>query len=88
MRNRVALTLLVVLLTAITSELVGQEKNANQANQVAKVPYEYAQTWPEGRGFEVGNTIPDIPLVDLEGNEVRFSKFLGKRYVLYCWASW
>lgn len=81
MRYRIALTLLIVLQAAVTSELVGQEK-------AAKVPYQYAQTWPEGRGFEVGDTIPDIPLVNLEGDEVRFSEFLGKRYVLYCWASW
>ena len=27
-------------------------------------------------------------LVDLNGNEVRFSQFLGKRYILYVWASW
>jgi len=84
MRNRLVLILLIILQTAITSGLVGQE----ETTKVAKVPYEYAQTWPEGRGFDVGKTIPDIPLVDLEGNEVRFSKFLGKRYVLYCWASW
>jgi hypothetical protein len=48
----------------------------------------YNADWAEGRGFREGNTLPDIPLVDLEGNEVRFSQFLGKRYILYCWASW
>lgn len=41
-----------------------------------------------GRGFGVGQTVPDIPLVDLQGKEVRFSEFLGKRYIIYCWASW
>lgn len=44
--------------------------------------------WPEGRGFDVGQTVPDIPLVDMNGDEVRFSSYLGKRYILYCWASW
>ncbi len=48
----------------------------------------YHAGWPSGRGFEVGQTLPDIPLIDLEGNEVRFSDFLGKRYVIYGWASW
>jgi hypothetical protein len=48
----------------------------------------YNADWGPGRGFREGNTLPDIPLVDLEGNEVRFSQFLGKRYILYCWASW
>ena len=44
--------------------------------------------WGPGRGFRTGDTLPDIPLIDLQGNEVRFSRFLGKRYILYCWASW
>ena len=48
----------------------------------------YNALWGKGRGFGKGQTLPDIPLVDLEGNEVRFSQFLGKRYILYCWASW
>lgn len=48
----------------------------------------YNATWPEGRGFQKGNTLPDIPLLDLHGEEVRFSRFLGKKYILYCWASW
>ncbi len=44
--------------------------------------------WGEGRGFGRGDTLPDIPLVDVDGKEVRFSSFLGQRYILYCWASW
>lgn len=48
----------------------------------------YNAKWGKGRGFRVGQTLPDIPLVDLRGNEVRFSKFLGKQYIVYCWASW
>jgi hypothetical protein len=48
----------------------------------------YNAKWPAGRGFGVGETLPDIPLVDLKGEEVRFSQFLGQRYILYCWASW
>lgn len=48
----------------------------------------YNTAWEEGRGFRQGDTLPDIPLVDLQGNEVRFAQFLGKRYILYCWASW
>lgn len=49
---------------------------------------DYNAPWPRERGFKVGQTVPDIPFYDMNGNEVRFSKFLGKRYVLYCWASW
>jgi len=48
----------------------------------------YNAEWGRGRGFGQGDTLPDIPLVDVAGNEVRFSQFLGKRYILYCWASW
>jgi hypothetical protein len=44
--------------------------------------------WAEGRGFRAGQTLPDIPLMDMDGQEVRFSQFLGKRYIIYCWASW
>ncbi len=49
---------------------------------------EYHATWGPGRGFQTGQTLPDIPLFDLDGNEVRFSRFLGKQYIIYCWASW
>jgi hypothetical protein len=48
----------------------------------------YNADWGPGRGFRQGDTVPDLPFVDLDGNEVRFSQFLGKRYILYCWASW
>jgi hypothetical protein len=48
----------------------------------------YHATWGKDRGFDVGQTVPDIPLLDMQGKEVRFSRFLGKRYILYCWASW
>lgn len=44
--------------------------------------------WGEGRGFRSGQTLPDIPLMDMQGREVRLSQFLGKRYIIYCWASW
>ncbi len=48
----------------------------------------YNSAWGEGRGFRVGQTLPDIPLMDMQGSEVRFSRFLGKQYIIYCWASW
>ena len=48
----------------------------------------YNADWPPGRGFRPGETVPDIPLTVIDGREVRFSEFLGKRYILYCWASW
>lgn len=48
----------------------------------------YNSAWGEGHGFRVGQTLPDIPLMDMRGSEVRFSQFLGKQYIIYCWASW
>lgn len=54
----------------------------------AQQPPAYHEDWGDGRGFDVGQTLPDVPLIDLDGNEVRFGKFLGKRYILYGWASW
>ncbi|MEX0704782.1 MAG: hypothetical protein WD069_21975 [Planctomycetales bacterium] len=51
-------------------------------------PPAYNAAWGEGRGFQVGQTLPDIPLYDLDGNEVRFSRFLGRQTIIYCWASW
>jgi len=48
----------------------------------------YNSVWGKGRGFRVGQTLPDIPLYNMRGREVRFSKFLGKQYIVYCWASW
>lgn len=60
----------------------------NQTSSTVDLSEGYNSTWPTGRGFNKGETVPDIPLVNMQGNEVRFSDFLGKRYVLYCWASW
>jgi len=48
----------------------------------------YNAEWGAGRGFHVGDTLPNIPLYNMDGQEVRFSQFLGKQYILYCWASW
>lgn len=58
------------------------------ASATDPAPPAYNAAWASGRGFGKGDVVPDIPLLDLEGNEVRFSQFLGKRYILYCWASW
>lgn len=51
-------------------------------------PAAYNAAWGTGRGFAKGETLPDLPFYDLEGNEARFGQFLGKRYVIYVWASW
>ena len=56
--------------------------------QPAAADVGYNADWPQGRGFRTGDTVPDIPLTMIDGREVRFSEFLGKRYILYCWASW
>ena len=51
-------------------------------------PTAYNRAWGKGRGFDVGQTVPDIPLYDMTGRERRLSDFLGKQYIIYCWASW
>ncbi|MEM6277855.1 MAG: hypothetical protein AAF733_00150 [Verrucomicrobiota bacterium] len=68
------------------STLVGEE-GEGEMKETADSPAYHAE-WGPSRGFEPGKTVPDIPLIDLDGKEVRFDRFLGKRYVLYGWASW
>ena len=63
-------------------------KERPQDAQAAVQQTGYNADWPTGRGFRPGDTVPDIPLTRIDGREVRFSEFLGKRYILYCWASW
>jgi hypothetical protein len=69
------------------SPLVVIEPVASEEVDRDEIPA-YNADWGPGRGFRVGQTVPDIPLIDLDGREVRFSEFLGKRYIIYCWASW
>jgi hypothetical protein len=61
-----------------------KRRNANKVSDNSS----YNAAWGPGRGFKVGQTVPDIPLYDFDGEEVRFSKLLGKQYILYAWASW
>ena len=63
-------------------------RGQNAASEPVAEMLAYNAAWGEGRGFRPGSTLPDIPLMDLEGREVRFSQFLGKKYMIYCWASW
>jgi hypothetical protein len=67
---------------------IALEKLAVERSGQVDLANGYNADWGPKRGFEVGQTLPDIPLVDMKGNEIRFSHFLGKRYILYCWASW
>ncbi|GAB5441811.1 MAG: hypothetical protein Fues2KO_21600 [Fuerstiella sp.] len=67
-------------------KLTVRRRSLGASDDVASSTYHAA--WGKGRGFNVGQTVPDIPLLDMNGKEVRFSRFLGKRYILYCWASW
>lgn len=62
-------------------------RSTGKLNDEANIPA-FNTAWGEGRGFRPGQTLPDIPLMGMDGQEVRFSHFLGKRYIIYCWASW
>lgn len=66
---------------SVTLATAGEPRTSND------VPAYHAD-WGPGRGFQVGQTLPDIPLYDLQGREVRFSQFLGKQCIVYAWASW
>ncbi|MEM7599854.1 MAG: hypothetical protein AAF357_00385 [Verrucomicrobiota bacterium] len=83
------LTLLIactgVILT--TGQWLSGEESADGSIDHTESPAYHAE-WGPGRGFNPGQTLPDIPLIDLDGEEVRFDRFLGKRYILYGWASW
>ena len=41
-----------------------------------------------GRAVGVGDRAPDFTLPSLDGVDVRLSDYLGKRVVLFMWASW
>jgi hypothetical protein len=75
-----------VVETANKVTIVPQPARFVREGQIAAPGYN--APWGPGRGFREGDTLPDIPFADVAGNEVRFSQFLGKRYILYCWASW
>ncbi len=84
---RVLTNALSIRVTDLGQQITIALNDLRPKSRVPDVPA-YNAEWGEGRGFGKGQTLPDIPLVDLKGNEVRFSQFLGKRYILYCWASW
>lgn len=67
----------------ITLEPTGKAEDSDTSD----VPT-YHDAWGKDRGFRKGQTLPDIPLVDMQGHEVRFGNFLGKQYIIYGWASW
>lgn len=75
---------------SVSADVVDGRLRLQQAPEkaAASVKSTAYDVWGPGRGFEVGQTLPDIPLVDMNGREVRFSSYLGQRYILYCWASW
>ena len=39
-------------------------------------------------GLEVGMKVPDVALTDMNGNSVSFSQFIGKKLIVFNWASW
>ena len=37
---------------------------------------------------QIGDRMPDLALHDLNGNEISLSRYAGKKYILFMWASW
>lgn len=72
--------------TADGFEVTG--KASERTPQTASPLPAVSDDWGPDRGFRPGQTLPDIPLYDMDGNEVRFGRFLGKQAIIYCWASW
>lgn len=40
------------------------------------------------QNVQVGNSVPDVSLTDMDGKAVRLSQFRGKKLILFNWASW
>ena len=38
--------------------------------------------------LEVGMKVPDVVLTDMKGNSVSISQFVGKKLIVFNWASW
>lgn len=42
----------------------------------------------ETRFINVGDPVPDIMFPDLDGRQVAWSEFAGRRLIVFMWASW
>lgn len=38
--------------------------------------------------LQVGDQMPDLTLTDINGGEIQLSRYAGKKYIIYMWASW
>ena len=38
--------------------------------------------------LSLGTSVPDFSLPSLDGRQIRLSDFLGRRVILFMWASW
>ena len=38
--------------------------------------------------LEVGMKVPDVVLTDMKGESVSISQFIGKKLIVFNWASW
>ena len=38
--------------------------------------------------IDVGDTVPDVTLQNMQGESVAISQFIGKKLVVFNWASW
>jgi peroxiredoxin len=38
--------------------------------------------------LQIGDRMPALTLTAIDGSEMRLSRYAGKKYILYMWASW
>lgn len=45
-------------------------------------------TEPSKTLLQVGDRMPDLTLTAINGGEIQLSRYAGKKYILFMWASW
>lgn len=83
-RSAYALVVLALILVAyILVKPADTEETTNKQSDVQETATTQAKT-----GLEVGNIPPDIPLIGVNGEQMKLSDLKGKKVFLNFWATW
>jgi len=75
--------IILVIVTACSTNTTSATRNSN-----GDTPLGFNVT-PTGRvGTSVGDTVPDLPIYDLEGNRHNLSDYRGQFVLFSMWATW